>query len=414
MTFSPISVDFVESIFFVIFANKKDMPYNNYVITAPISISDVSLALGDASKDLGTLCKSKKINMWSLKKPVHILNCLFHARDAESKWWLGTDRKCGIDITDARCTLYTELPQLYTSDMKNGWKYQPPYGGASSPFRIQDFENYWGAAEPPLHDFTIDEKAAKGKMITASAKASLGMENSDGSGPGSVTLSDIQLPSEFEGGQETSLADYYFGIMIVDSNGVIRDRKATTRARGIPSCSYTVPDSFPIHATYTVYPFLSRETINGIADTSGGYEKSNVYYTLPNVAPASFTVVSLEDFAGLTISLRAFKLYDTYNKPYIRYELEVSTEEGKTVTILGGYIHAKYSQSEDLMVREYNVDMPKNRTITSTNPYTTSGTFSPLEQGAGYIVNLYLRTDKGIFQRSIIPLTENTGGDTVS
>lgn len=41
-------------------------------ITAPVSIEDVRTVLGVSSYDLGTLCKSEKINMWAKYKPVRV------------------------------------------------------------------------------------------------------------------------------------------------------------------------------------------------------------------------------------------------------------------------------------------------------------------------------------------------------
>jgi hypothetical protein len=43
----------------------------NGKITAPVSIYDVQQVLGENSTDLATLCKSSKINKWSVKKPIY-------------------------------------------------------------------------------------------------------------------------------------------------------------------------------------------------------------------------------------------------------------------------------------------------------------------------------------------------------
>ena len=48
------------------------MANSNGVISAPVSIYDVQRVLGDSSTDLGTLCRSSKINKWAKYKPVSI------------------------------------------------------------------------------------------------------------------------------------------------------------------------------------------------------------------------------------------------------------------------------------------------------------------------------------------------------
>ena len=46
------------------------MSVTNNIISAPVSIDDVNNVLGHGSTDLGTLCKSSKINKWARWKPV--------------------------------------------------------------------------------------------------------------------------------------------------------------------------------------------------------------------------------------------------------------------------------------------------------------------------------------------------------
>lgn len=47
---------------------------NTRKITAPVSIYDVQRALGEGSNDLGTLCRSAKINMWAKYRPIPCYN----------------------------------------------------------------------------------------------------------------------------------------------------------------------------------------------------------------------------------------------------------------------------------------------------------------------------------------------------
>lgn len=47
------------------------MAVNGSVIVAPVNIDDVRRVLGVSSRDVGTLCSSSRINMWSKYKPVN-------------------------------------------------------------------------------------------------------------------------------------------------------------------------------------------------------------------------------------------------------------------------------------------------------------------------------------------------------
>lgn len=76
------------------------MSNSNGIITAPIDIeSDVASVLGVNSSDLGELCTSNKINMWSKFKPVPVNNP--NETIINSNWWKGTDNLCGLNIPTA-------------------------------------------------------------------------------------------------------------------------------------------------------------------------------------------------------------------------------------------------------------------------------------------------------------------------
>lgn len=113
------------------------MAYSNGKITAPISINDIKNALGDGSNDLGTLCKSSKINMWARFKPV-IYPRNFDITDADR-----ASANYGITIPSTIDTVAGVFAD-------NLWAYAKPTGGASSPYRIGDFAGYYNAAVPPI------------------------------------------------------------------------------------------------------------------------------------------------------------------------------------------------------------------------------------------------------------------------
>lgn len=131
------------------------MAYSNGIITAPVSIDDVKQALGVGSNDLGTLCKSVKINMWSRKKPV-IFNQLFPALDSD--WWLSTEGNCGI-VASSLQSIEAVISAIDNNTITIN--YMRPSGGTLSPYRISDFIGYNSAAAFPF-DQPSDKQYIKG------------------------------------------------------------------------------------------------------------------------------------------------------------------------------------------------------------------------------------------------------------
>lgn len=97
------------------------MPVSGNVIVAPVNIDDVRRVLGESSRDVGTLCTSSRVNMWSKYKPV---------------------AHTSIDpLTDSGflATNYG-LSVVYGGQCE--YTYTPPKGGVSSPYRLSDFKGY--------------------------------------------------------------------------------------------------------------------------------------------------------------------------------------------------------------------------------------------------------------------------------
>lgn len=114
------------------------MAYSNSIITAPVSIYDVQRALGESSGDLGTLCKSNRINKWSKYKPMSI-NKMFNVTNADR-----ASAMYGMGVP----TLLRYY-ELFTNG--SNWSYNKPTGGSTSPYRIEDFVGYYSAASCPFY-----------------------------------------------------------------------------------------------------------------------------------------------------------------------------------------------------------------------------------------------------------------------
>lgn len=371
------------------------------IIKAPVSLEDVAKTLGVNSLDVGTLCTSDHINMWSRMKPVHIKNAITHARTG--KWWQGTERHCGIKIPAA--TSYLQIPGKYTDDGKNGWEYEPPWGGAISPYRLEDFENYYHGARPLLSNFTVPEKVAQGHKLFGSCI--LGVTPNPGESKdswGTITFDDIgnvppvDLEDAVDENKLDSLESYFFGLIVVDSTGKIVGCSAGPHRASSGLAEYTATNVLRLGSTYTVYPYLSQRQQKPLEDPQAAAS-----YTLPNVRPAQFKVVSPEESIGLVIFFKA-EQHAGPTAPYITWTLKITVQN--SMSVLASQIECRYNESGNLSLNEHRKNLGAFD-VSSSSPYSNSGKFSPLDSSKSYHLNIYLRTNLGTFQRNgILPITD--------
>jgi len=126
------------------------MSYNNTtgIISVPVSVNDVQKALGVSSGDVGTLCRSNRINMWSKCKPVN-----YPGVGAIHPWVAGTGDGplasgivIGSIIDTPENIAYGSYP----------WTYVKPAGSANSPYRLLDFGAYCKNAVCPVEIVAFD------------------------------------------------------------------------------------------------------------------------------------------------------------------------------------------------------------------------------------------------------------------
>lgn len=127
------------------------MSYNSTtkVITAPVSIHDVQQALNESTTDLGYLCKSNKINIWSRNKPIRF-DKITPVTDAER-----LRVNYGIKSpTLGRGLIYLgSLVKAALQGTGNIWEYEYPrgnYNGTHEWFRLSDFAGYKHNAQRPF------------------------------------------------------------------------------------------------------------------------------------------------------------------------------------------------------------------------------------------------------------------------
>lgn len=101
-----------------------------------LEITDIGVAVGTESRDLGVICSHPNVNKWSKRKPF---------RDNVDKhdnlyWWrrssLSSDIRAGFFISNT--------PNVV-------WQYAPPTGAGNSPYRMGDFRGYEPSAYPIIN-----------------------------------------------------------------------------------------------------------------------------------------------------------------------------------------------------------------------------------------------------------------------
>lgn len=131
------------------------MPYNtdDGIISAPVAMSDVQHILGEGSNDLGTLCRSSRINMWSRHKPVGYRRIgpigfgdsdgANEAKTVNYGLTAPAVKSGGSSIEESDITdMFEDETGIYD------WKYTRPTGGTAQPYRLSDFKSYSHYAVP--------------------------------------------------------------------------------------------------------------------------------------------------------------------------------------------------------------------------------------------------------------------------
>lgn len=124
------------------------MSVENGIVVLPVSVEDVASALGEGSRDVGTLATSDKINPWAKYKPNVVSG---NPINTPSDWWKGTDGNCGFTIPVIRAMttaagMKNLVPYYLNLDGMNGWGYRQ----AAGMYRLLDFAGYNHAALPPF------------------------------------------------------------------------------------------------------------------------------------------------------------------------------------------------------------------------------------------------------------------------
>jgi hypothetical protein len=237
-----------------------------------IGTVEVRQAIGLGVDDFGLLCsdlqiekvgnvwqakvphvRANRINKWSKWKPIISANTLTSA--------IIESAKCGLDIEVSSLTdLGIELLNNVQPDQYI-WAYLPPTGGASAPYRIDDFRYYQNMALPIFNMNVADDFGVIN--ITQPFPAVSLIHNFDLSQnqvTGGIIPSDIKINST------DYLSSYYLGFMVLDlnlnpgqdvNNAIVMIKTATTTVateKNIRANFISIPSNTDLKVAFFLSP----------------------------------------------------------------------------------------------------------------------------------------------------------------
>lgn len=315
------------------------MSTSNGIITKPVSIKDVQQTIGNASGDLGTLCKSSTINKWSKIKPVSYAK-LFNMTEADY-----AAVNFGFKIIP-----YTH-PSLVYKDVVSGaiWEYIKPTGGMTSPYRLEDFIGY-NHSSSQSDWYTISGTGAAESGTRAKYTTNLGLD---------WMVKTFGTFSAFLSGGNIKAGQLFYGLIIVPTSssspvsvyyypiGDLVDYSDPEK-----SISFLIPSDLTAGSSYYIIPVITTASLT--VDTMVTVKESDLsigsWYgmasgratltiTVAGQAVINATSISLESglnysVTGTTVTLNSMKI-DVYNgsSESVTYSYVVNAIDANTILV---------------------------------------------------------------------------------
>lgn len=304
-----------------------------------ITTTLVGQELGVSTHNVGALCTSTNINKWAKYKPVNFTGT------RTVNWYKANDLKCGLNING-----YSTISSMiaYIRANNNIWSYNPPQGGANTPYRLADFAGYNHSAIKP---FDINLLSANYyKDINSSIGLNLEITTVDNS---NLLLSDIG-----------SITSYYFASVIVPNGANTGNWLGCNTNVANSGLAVSIPISTFSEGKYDIIHFLAQTTKVNLTDV----EVTNIFIPLPlsiqtvNIYSSAFNVLIEATISGTTIN----------------YTLYISNNSSASKTFTGCSIKARYGNKNinDAMVTGERSDSISNITVAGNSIYTLNGTMN--------------------------------------
>lgn len=327
-----------------------------------------------------------KINPWSKHKPV-VRDDLF-CQDYDSTkpnyvndWWKGGDNNCGFGkipvITD-----YKNIPANMDGGM-NGWEYVLP----TNKLRLGDFCGYYPGAKPFVSDFRVQDQIpnTSGSYVRGSCAI-----NAAGT---STQLSLVEFPN---------FQSCYFAMYIKKNSGTgaYRATASNPLSSGDGAFEVSISANGLNEGKWTAYPFLSSIKIEPF-----DADRAASYYTLPNLNPIEFEIIS--EAASMAVNIRCHYNYSGTTRVSITIESITITSNVGSMTLKDNFLRVRFANKKinDVMVAgETKIDLGD---ISVVNGKAVSVSLRPaqtlimLTEDVDYVIYVSLSSAKYISKHGI-------------
>lgn len=300
---------------------------------------------GLTSADASSLFTKEANIKWDSKRKPVILAEYFP--NYNGNWWKGTDGWCGLNAEDAKFVgdsngLWDTLSSKIDGKM-NGWRYVPPVGGASSPYRIADFEGYYTKANM-VPSFVIDKDASN--LMSGYMGVSISESND-----ADHTLSFSDLP----------IKNYYLGaILTKGTNKVIQ-----TNSRPISEVKrLDISTESIAEGDWSVMLFLSENAITKRNDKDS--DVFSTFYTIPNT---SLGLVKISGGTTVIVDVTAVK-----KDPFeVSVQFTVTNRGASNLRFSANTVQLRYNTSDakDSLLTEEMSQSLGEFTVNSGTTYTS-------------------------------------------
>lgn len=297
-------------------------------ISKPISVEDVASVLGVNSTDIGTLCRSTKINKWSKYKPIRNNTNFGILNESEFK-----EANYGFNIPR-----YSSAITLKNSLASAGWIYQY----ANGIYRLTDFNNYSHRAPkilPSLEEQTIETPSSPAIPITI--PTTLPFITTD---EYALQLSDLLVGDMYASVME----DMYLGIALTKDGNTTYITNGNHIEGGTKGIYGLLTVKFPAlpSGDYQAFIFASSVVCNATSVPNSG-----TYISLDQTFPVTLTFKKGE--AEWSIVVRASAVDDTLagsaSTGKYRVTYSVTFTSSKPLTFPNMYVYIlnapEYSQA---------------------------------------------------------------------
>ena len=318
--------------------------------TTGITVSLVAQTLGVGTTDVGRICTSERINKWSRQKP-NIYPSLSPTMDQVAA---AANGYYGFNLSSARIRNAADIQGMTT----NVWEYNPPTGGADSPYRLGDFRGY-------NHNATVQYKARVPSTFY------IGTDNVVAFGEdwieGSVKFTEL-------------LSNYGLGTVYVAA-GLNQDN---AWAYGTGDLSLGGNVAFNINVGYgfnlraaKLYIFLSDQPVN---DTTHRFPNNTQFWCFPDGVQREFSVSINQDSGTAYISHYEISQWNYVNAyyNYIDFSFDVVVSDdydgSDSVFISADYLNCSFTLTDEYGQTYSRDDEPAtNYGIFRINSITNSG-----------------------------------------